>query len=203
MLGAKDEDARERCLGVYKEEKRKVKSCTYQEHFGIKMKQDVNGNSKLFWKEVSKANERKVENYNRIKDGNGRLVLEAAELRMIWKEYYEDLYNIDTQEEVAVHMCGFDEVVRSNYFEGEPIRRTEIEVRVGKFKNGKAAGKDEITGEMIKGGGDRVVAGFGGCVIWLLRVLLCRKTGDLLRSFPCTRVKERGQNAATIEVLAC
>ena len=30
-------------------------------------------------------------------------------------------------------------------------------MRVGKLKNGKAAGKDKITGEMIKGGGDRVV----------------------------------------------
>ena len=27
-------------------------------------------------------------------------------------------------------------------------------MRVGKLKNGKAAGNDEITGEMIKGGGD-------------------------------------------------
>ena len=26
-----------------------------------------------------------------------------------------------------------------------------------KLKNGKAAGKDEIAGEMIKGGGDRMV----------------------------------------------
>ena len=25
---------------------------------------------------------------------------------MIWKEYFEDLYNINTQEEVAVYMCG-------------------------------------------------------------------------------------------------
>ena len=30
-------------------------------------------------------------------------------------------------------------------------------MRVGKLKNGKAAVKDEITREMIKGGGDRVV----------------------------------------------
>ena len=28
---------------------------------------------------------------------------------------------------------------------------------MGKLKNRKAAGKDEITGEMIKGGGDKVV----------------------------------------------
>ena len=50
-------------------------------------------------------------------------------------------------------MCGFDGVLRGNYFGGEPIRRTEVEVRVGKFKNGK----DEVTGEMIKSGSDRVV----------------------------------------------
>ena len=28
---------------------------------------------------------------------------------------------------------------------------------VGKLKNGKAAGRDEVTGEMVKGGGDTVV----------------------------------------------
>ena len=44
------------------------------------MNEDVNGNSKLIWKEVSKANGGKVENFNRIKDGNGKLVLEEAEI---------------------------------------------------------------------------------------------------------------------------
>ena len=43
-------------------------------------------------------------------------------------------------------MCGFDGVGRGNYLGGEPIRRTEVEVRVSKLKNGKAAGKDEVTG---------------------------------------------------------
>ena len=38
-----------------------------------------------------------------------------------------------------------------------PIRRTEVEVKVGKLKNGNAAGKDEVKGEMIKGGGNWVV----------------------------------------------
>ena len=92
-----------------------------QEHFGRKMNQDVNGNRKLFWKEVSKANGGKVENFNRIKDGNGRLALEEVEMQRIWKEHYEDLYNIYTCEQVAVHMCGFDEVWRGNYFRGELI----------------------------------------------------------------------------------
>ena len=51
----------------------------------------------------------------------------------------------------------FNGVRRGNYFGGEPVRRTEVEVRVGKFKNEKTAGKDEVAGEMIKGGGDRMV----------------------------------------------
>ena len=42
-------------------------------------------------------------------------------------------------------MCGFDRVRRCNYFRGEQIRKTEVDVRVGKLKNGKAAGKDEVT----------------------------------------------------------
>ena len=54
MLGARDKDARERGLEVYKEEKRKVKGYIYQskevqQQFGRKMR-------KLFWKEVSKVN---------------------------------------------------------------------------------------------------------------------------------------------------
>ena len=108
-----------------------------------------------------------MENCKRIKDGNGRLALEEVEVRRILKKYYEDLYNIYTQEQVAVHMCGFDRVRRGNYFGRESIRRTEVDVRVRKLKNGKAAGKNEVTGEMIKGGGDRVVG-------WIWR--LCNMT---------------------------
>ena len=36
-------------------------------------------------------------------------------------------------------MCGFEGVWR-----GERIRRTEVEIRVGKLKNGKVAGTDEV-----------------------------------------------------------
>ena len=49
----------------------------------------------------------------------------------------------------CVAFIGFGEVTTSD--------ENQLEVRVDNLKNGKAAGKDEITGEMIKGGGDRVV----------------------------------------------
>ena len=57
----------------------------------------------------------------------------------------------------STYMCGFDGVRIGNYFGGEPIGRAEGEVGVRKLKNGKAAGKDEVTGEMVRGGGDSVV----------------------------------------------
>ena len=46
--------------------------------------------------------------------------------------------------------------VASMAFREESIK-TEVKVRVEKLKNRKAAGKDEITGEMVKDEGDMVV----------------------------------------------
>ena len=43
------------------------------------MNQDVNGNRKLFRKEVTKANRGKVESCSTIKDGNGMLALGEVE----------------------------------------------------------------------------------------------------------------------------
>ena len=51
---------------------------------------------------------------------------------------------------------------------------------MGKLKNGKAESKDEVQGKMIKMEVAGQWNGFGGCVIWILRVVLCRKTGNLL-----------------------
>ena len=76
---ARNEESKERCIEVYRDEKRKVKRCIIQckkkvnEQFGRKRNEVVNGNRKLFWKEVSNAKGGKVESYSRIKDGNGRL----------------------------------------------------------------------------------------------------------------------------------
>ena len=48
-------------------------------------------------------------------------------------------------------------VFRDNYFDGEPIMRTERGVREGKLRKGKAAGKDEVTGEMVNVRGELFV----------------------------------------------
>ena len=61
VLAASDEEAKERCMEAYREEKRKVKRCIYDsknkvnEQFGRKINEEMNGNRNLFWKEVSNA----------------------------------------------------------------------------------------------------------------------------------------------------
>ena len=45
------------------------------------------------------------------------------EMRRIGKKYFKDLYNVDTQKEVGVHMFGYDWVQRRNNFGGELIRK--------------------------------------------------------------------------------
>ena len=72
---------------------------------------------------------RKVDGCSTMKDRNGRLTLGGDEVRRVWKDYFDDLYNIGTQKQVAVYMCGFDCFQRGNYFEGELITES------GKFKN--------------------------------------------------------------------
>ena len=75
--------------------------------------------------------------------------------------------------------------------------------KVGKFKNGKAPGKDEVTVEMVKGRGDMVVD-------WIWR--LCDMTFENVVPEDWTfavivplyiRVKERVLNVRIIEGLPC
>ena len=61
---------------------------------------------------MSNVKEGKVKSCSRIKDVNGILAQEEDEVQRIWKEYFEDLYNIDAQEQVAVHMCSFNGIRR-------------------------------------------------------------------------------------------
>ena len=73
-----------------------------------------------------------MESCSRIRDGKGRLAQGEDEVRRIWKEYFEDLYNIDTVlrkrlQSTCMALMG----QRGNYFRGESIGRAEVEMRVG------------------------------------------------------------------------
>ena len=57
---------------------------------------------------------------------------------------------MDTGEQDIVHMCGFGGVRKGNYFGGELVERTEVEVRMKNLKKRKGASKDEVAEEVIE-----------------------------------------------------
>src|SRR5678815_3589395 len=79
------------------------------------------------------------------------------DVRGVWKEHFESLYNIGINEEVIVNVCGFDGARRNRCFGDEVIDKEEVMGRVRKLKNGKSAGIYEITCEMIKNRGEMVI----------------------------------------------
>ena len=42
--------------------------------------------------------------WSRIKDGNGSMGGGEDGVRRTWKDYFEDLYNIETEHQAVVHM---------------------------------------------------------------------------------------------------
>ena len=78
-----------------------------------------------------------MESCSRIKDGNGRQVEREDEVQKTWKNYFGDLYNIDKEEDLTFHMCGFSGGGKGKYLGGDPVGRTEVEVKVKKTQKWK------------------------------------------------------------------
>src|SRR5678815_4077047 len=79
-------------------------------------------------------------------------VTDEMDEKGVWKEHFENLHNINSNEEVIVNVCGFDGARGNRYFGDEVISKEEVMGRERMLKNGKSEGIDEIPGEMIKKG---------------------------------------------------
>ena len=53
-------------------------------------------------------NGRRVENCDRIKAKTVRLAVGEDNVGKPWNQYFEDLYNVDTEEHLMLSVCGFD-----------------------------------------------------------------------------------------------
>ena len=160
MLQATNEHEKSRLKEEYKVIKKDVKKMVKRskkevnERLGNKMKEDLNGNLKLFWKEVRKINGSDRNTSSRVKDREGKILIGECRARERWREYFMDLLNVTQDMEMNVNMCGFAGVRRSTYLGCEPISMDEVSKVIVKLKNGKASGVDEVTAEMIKSGGE-------------------------------------------------
>jgi hypothetical protein len=82
------------------------------------------------------------------KDASGNTISQTEEVLAKWKEYFQNLLTIPTTLENPQQMTGGSE----NQDEILPPTYNEICTIINKLKTNKAAGSDNITGELIKHG---------------------------------------------------
>ncbi len=103
---------------------------------------------------------------------DGEHVGDESELKGLWKGYFEQLMNNETEGEAVVTSMRI-EAGRGRVPMQREIGRLEVECAIVRLKCGKAAGVDGITAVMLKYGGDTVME-------WML--LICEqawKTGEV------------------------
>lgn len=85
------------------------------------------------------------------------LVTDRNEMLNVVTQFYEDLYNSKVQSDVEPEEKR-RKITNVNSEDIPPINKEEIYTALKQIKNGKAAGEDEIAGEMLKEGGEILIA---------------------------------------------
>ena len=66
---------------------------------------NLQGNRKLFWKEARKIKNENKGNLFRIMNSDGAFVTDEMDVKGVWREHFENLHNIGSNEEVIVNVC--------------------------------------------------------------------------------------------------
>ncbi len=127
------------------------------EDFRKRLSEKYKGDRKSYWREVK--NERNAKNIfssiiNEVMNENGKMLKDWEAVKERWREYFKNLMNVQDKGPVvvtAVVLNGGGGVYRE-----ESITYEEVNQAIKRLKNGKAAGTDGITAEMLKCGGDVV-----------------------------------------------
>ena len=114
-------DVKERCIDIYEQEKRKSKEiykseCNSKEQTERKNVHDLSGSRKLFWKDVRKVKCRKIENCIKIKNRIKRPVVGENDIQENWKNYFENHYTVDTEEQFIDNIFSSVGARMINYF---------------------------------------------------------------------------------------
>lgn len=91
----------------------------------------------------------KKNNIRYIKNKQGVIQREDTEIMDRWKEYFEELLNVENERELKNYV----EVIINQYEDNmhdKLITTEEVKVAIQTLKRGKAAGHDNITTEMLQ-----------------------------------------------------
>ncbi len=126
-----------------------------------------------------------------IKDKSGKILMDKKQVKRRWTDYCEELYKEKDvrNAELLQELQAITPMERND--EKEDILYEEVERAIKRLKNNKSPGVDEITGEMIKAGGEELAKEIHGMcndiwkgektpVEWIKSILITMpKSGDL------------------------
>jgi hypothetical protein len=88
---------------------------------------------------------------NLCEDGNGNVIADVKQIKSIWEEYFEDLYN---PIEMAGERSHFKDMTEQDEVVEEPSDLQETNKAIQKLKSNMAPGIDNIHTEIYKVGGN-------------------------------------------------
>ena len=133
-----------------------------------RLTKDFEANNKLFWRKVRKSRGfSSASRMDKIKSKAGDILANPTEVLGRWSEYFGEMYEYVPDAGAASESMTDFAAPASD----EDISEEEIEWSIRSLKNGKAAGIDKVSAEMIKLGGPFVRDAF------LTLSNLCWRTG--------------------------
>ena len=87
-----------------------------------------------------------------IEDKNGQLLANEHSILKRWTEYCQELYNYPIKPDHSVIISQ-----NTDNVDELPILKSDVEYAIQKLKEGKSPGIDNISGELLKYGGDAIV----------------------------------------------
>nr|XP_053629700.1 uncharacterized protein LOC128686692 isoform X1 [Cherax quadricarinatus] len=176
FLQSRSDARREEYMEKKREVKRVVKQCKKRanERVGEMLSTNFVENKKKFWSEINKLRKPREQMDLSVKNRRGELLNGELEVLGRWREYFEELLNVDEDREAVISCIGQGGITSCRSEEEPVVSVGEVREAVGKMKGGKAAGIDGIKIEMLKAGGDIVLE-------WLVQLFnKCMEEGKVL-----------------------
>ena len=126
------------------------------DEWGWKLCKCFKENKKLYYREVGRVRGERRTISEMVKDRNGRVLRRGGEVRVRWREHFQEVMGGGSNERVTITSFGMGGQGRRATRQG-PIRKREVRRAISKLKMGKAPGVDGVSAEMLKAGGETVV----------------------------------------------
>ena len=106
--------------------------------WGERLVIDFEGNKKILWKEVKRVRKGEQAREEMVKDVSGQILLDGAEVRRRWAEYFEQVLNVADVREANINVVGKWRMRMLGDSNERAISLEEVGEAVNEMKSGEA-----------------------------------------------------------------